>query len=105
MTIEELLESLRAMPEIIRRLDGIARQVAAIQDQLTRLPSKQDEDHWLDATGAAKYMSVSMSTFDKYRYLTTPKLKGSRVGGKTLFKKSDIDSFVRFYDLRKQGYA
>ena len=93
------------MPEIIRRLDGIARQVATIQDQVTRLPSKQDEDRWLDPTGAAKYMCVSKSTYDKYRYLTTPKLKGSRVGGKTLYKKSDIDLFVRLYDLKKQGYA
>lgn len=105
MTIEELLESLRAMPEINRRLDGIARQVAAIQDRLSRLPAKQDENRWVDATGAARYMYVSKSTFDKYRYLTTPKLKGSRVGGKILFKKSDIDLFVRLYDLKKQGYA
>ncbi len=32
MTMEELIESLRPMPEITQRLDGIARQVAAIQE-------------------------------------------------------------------------
>jgi len=59
----------------------------------------------MDTTGADRYMCVSRSTFDKYRFLTTPKLKGSRVNRKTLFKKSDIDLFVRLYDLKKQGYA
>lgn len=104
MTIEELLESSLAMPEIIRRLDAIGRQVAAIQDQIGRLP-QQDENLWLDATGAATYMCVSKSTFDKYRYLTKPRLTGHRIDGKTLFKKSEVDSFVRLYDLRKQGYV
>lgn len=79
------------------------RWIAVIHDQINRLPAKQDEGRWLDAASAAAYMDVSKSTFDKYRYLTTPKLKGARVGGKTLFKKSDIELFIRLYDLRMQG--
>lgn len=62
-------------------------------------------DGWLDAKAAAKYLGHSSGSFDKYRYKTNPKLKGYRLDGKTLYKRSDLDSFVRLYELKSAGVA
>lgn len=59
-------------------------------------------DNWLDADAAARYMSLSASSFDKYRYKTSPKLKGHNLDGKTLYKKSEIDSFIRLYEVKSR---
>jgi hypothetical protein len=59
-------------------------------------------DSWMDAKAAAKYMAISASSFDKYRYKTSPSLKGYNLDGKTLYKTSDIDSFIRLYELKSK---
>lgn len=60
---------------------------------------------WLDAKEAARNLSVSDATFDKYRYKTTPSIKGYPLDGKILYKKSDLDTFVRLYALKAGGLA
>jgi hypothetical protein len=57
-------------------------------------------DCWMDKKAAAKYMGIGLSSFDKYRYNTNPKIKGYSLDGKTLYKKSDIDTFIRLYALK-----
>jgi excisionase family DNA binding protein len=59
----------------------------------------------MDAKAAAKYLGCSKTTFDNYRYNSSPKLTGYRVGGKTLFKREDIDSWVKLYEIRSKGLA
>ena len=56
-------------------------------------PKGSLDDRWLDAAKAAEYLDMSRNTFDKYRY-DSKELQGSKVGGKTLFKKSGL-RFVR----------
>jgi hypothetical protein len=62
-----------------------------------------DTDCWLDAKQAAQYCAMSPGTFDKYRYETTPKLEGSKIDGKTLYKKSALDLFIMTYRERSLG--
>ena len=70
--------------------------MATIREVLTA--SRQDEDRWLDARAAREYLGgMSESTFDKYRYTTKTRIKGYLVGGKTLYKKSELDRFVILY--------
>ena len=59
-----------------------------------------NEDGWVDAKQAAKYLCISPSTFDKYRYDTTVKISGYPIDGKILYKKSDLDTWVRLYQVK-----
>ena len=61
------------------------------------------EDGWLDAKKAAKYLSISDSTFEKYRYQTSPKITGYKLDGKTLYRRADLDSFVKLYEMKASG--
>ena len=79
------------------KIDALGAKFAGTQ---TKDGTGEHGDGWLDAKSAAKYMDVSASTFDKYRYKTTPTLKGFNLEGKTLYKKADIDSFVRLYAIK-----
>ena len=64
------------------------------------------EDRWLNASQARKYMGdMSKATFDKYRYKTSPKLDGHKLDGKVLYKKSDLDRFIRLYEFKSEGFA
>ena len=63
-------------------------------------------DPWLTAEQARKYLgNMSKATFDKYRYQTTPRLKGQKLDGKILYKQSDLDNFVRLYEIKSGGLA
>jgi len=87
--------------------------IVAHGDQLQRIETKlgqlhrssSEGDSWLDAKRAAEYLDVSSGTFDKLRYKAHPRLKGYRVGGKTLYKKSELDQFVKLYDVRAEGIS
>jgi hypothetical protein len=81
-------------------------EMAALRREIERQHStREDPDRWLDAKAAAGYLGICASSFDKYRYSTSPKLNGSKLDGKTLYKKSDLDNFVRLYDLKSRGFA
>jgi hypothetical protein len=63
------------------------------------------DDGYLDAKAAAEYLGISPNTFDKYRYSTKIKIKGYKLDGKTLYKKSDLDLFVMTYEAKSLGVA
>jgi hypothetical protein len=68
-----------------------------------RAPPIGHSDGWLDAKSAARYLEISENTFDKYRYKTNPRIKGFRLDGKILYKRSDLDAFVKLYELKSVG--
>lgn len=93
-----MLEGLSSAPVILSMLEEQGRQLAALREDLRRkfLP---ETDGWLDAKSAAQYLGLSTATFDKYRYQTKVKIKGYRVGGKLLYQRKDLDSFVKLYEI------
>lgn len=103
--LSELLEGIAAIPTVLKLLKNQQQQIAAIQKEMSSRADgiKMDSDGWLDAKCAARYLGISENTFDKYRYKTTPKIKGYPLDGKILYKKSDLDAFVRLYELKSTG--
>jgi hypothetical protein len=81
LSIQELIEELRAVKVDVQS-----------QNQSCR-PSG-----WMDAKAAAKYLSMSPGTFEKYRARSFPSIKGYRVGGKFLYKQEDLDNFVKLWE-------
>jgi hypothetical protein len=98
--------ALAATPLIVALLQENNREIAALRAELAKKSSVPSElDGWLDAKAAAKYLGISSGSFDKYRYKTSPKIKGYALDGKTLYKRSDLDSFVMLYELKSSGLA
>ncbi len=81
-------------------LEEQARQLAALRADLQRKSEAvRENDGYLDAKGAAKYLAMSATTFDKYRYQSRVKIKGYKVGGKTLYQRKDLDCFVKLFEI------
>lgn len=95
--LARMLDGLSAAPVIVSMLEEQGCQLAALREDLRR-KSAPEADGWLDAK-AAHYLGLSSATFDKYRYLTKVKIKGYRVGGKLLYQRKDLDSFVRLCEI------
>ena len=108
-TLASLLRGIAALPHTLDLLQAQGRQIDALRAEIKALRISHQvgsgNDGWLDSEGAREYLSMSANTFDKYRYETTPSIKGYKVGGKTLFKREDLDNFVRLYDLKSRGLA
>ena len=96
--LARMLDGLSAAPVIVSMLEEQSRQLAALREDLGRKLAP-DADGWLDAKAAARYLGLSAATFDKYRYQTKVKIKGYRVGGKLLYQRKDLDSFVKLYEI------
>lgn len=91
-----------------KALEDQGRELRALRDDIKRLhdgAKNTGGDGWLDTKGAAEYLALSPGTFDKYRYQTQPSIKGYRVGGKTLYKRTDLDAFVMLFEARSGGLA
>ncbi len=105
-SVLHFLELLNSIPEVLTELRSVTR---ALKDwKKEDLSSSGQGDSWLNPKKAAEYMGISASSFDKYRYPRIPSLpsiKGYKVGGTTLFKKSDLDNFIRLYELKVDGVA
>ena len=84
--------------------DQLRREFAKLEAVLVAERKSSQSDGWLDAKAAAAYMGVSRGTFDKYRYESTPRLTGYPLDGKVLYKRADIDRFVKLYSV-KSGCA
>lgn len=67
------------------------------------LQGRNAEDGWMDATRAARYLDLSPNTFDKYRYDEFYSIPGYRVGGKILYKREDLDLWVRLWEAKRAG--
>ena len=90
----------------MKLLEDQGRELRALRDEIKRLSIGTPgvaTDGWLDAKAAAAYLAMSPGTFDKYRYETSVKIKGYKVGGKTLYKKTDLDAFVMLFEARSGG--
>jgi len=102
-TVSQMLEGMASYPALFELLTEMRRDVASLRAELAkREESSADSDGWIDAAKAAKYIDMCRSTFEKYRY-ESQELKGCKVGGKTLYKKADLDSFVKLYEARSMG--
>lgn len=98
--LAQMLEALSAAPMIVSMLEEQGRQLKALREEVQRKSNASPEsDGWLDAKAAAAYLGLSATTFDKYRYQSRVQIKGYRVGGKLLYQRKDLDSFVRLYEI------
>ena len=96
----QLFEALAAMPMIASLLQEQNRQLSALREEMRQHSNAApDPDRWLDAKAAAEYLGLSATTFDKYRYQSRVRIKGYRVGGKFLYQRKDLDSFVKLYEF------
>ncbi len=96
--LTSLLGGCAATAEIRELRAEVTRMAGLIQQVLSR--RAPDEDDWLDAKAARRYLAkMSPATFDKYRYETKVKIKGYRLDGKTMYKKSELDRFVMLYEV------
>ena len=104
--IHRLLQGLDVVPQLARMLEEQGRMIKTLLENSARASTTpKDSDGWLDAKAAAEYLSVSKGTFDAYRYQRDPKPPGHKLGGKTFYKKTDLDSWVRLYELKSAGLA
>lgn len=95
-----MLEALSAAPMIVSMIEEQSRQLAALREEVRRKShSAPEPEGWIDAKAAAAYLGLSATTFDKYRYQSRVKIKGYKVGGKLLYQRKDLDSFVRLYEI------
>lgn len=98
--LAQMFEALSAAPMILSILQEQSRQLAALREEVRRKSEVSKEvDGWLDAKAAIAYLGLSATTFDKYRYQSKVKIKGYKVGGKLLYQRKDLDSFVKLYEL------
>lgn len=101
-----LVNGLRCVPELWEKLGCVQRELSALRTDFMKQKELPTEyDGWLDAKRAAKYLDMSASTFDKYRYTSAIRISGYSVGGKTLYRKRDLDNFVMLYDIKSRGLA
>lgn len=105
-SLPALLVAIGAIPALVSEFRQLRQEFAALREKLELQPdSATTDDGWLDAKDAARYMGLSPGTFEKYRYRTSHKITGYKLDGKTLFKRSDLDTFVRLYELKSSGLA
>lgn len=107
LSLFQMLQCIALLPKVLEILTQQERHLATLKREMATDAKKAEvhADGWLDAKEAARYMGISDTTFDKYRYKTTPRVKGYPLEGKVLYKKSDLDSFVKLYALKSSGLA
>ena len=104
--LSQLLKGIADLPAVVKLLESQAQEMRELKREINKLTSSASSfknEGWLDARNAAVYLGMSANTFDKYRYQSNPKLNGYRVGGKILYSRSDLDAFVKLFDLRSSG--
>ena len=105
IALQALLAGL-AVSGLAEPLARLERRLEAIEKAVRAKPAGEGtESGWLDASKAAVYLDMSAGTFDKYRYGSEPRITGYKVGGKTLYKREDLDRWVKLYELRAGGRA
>lgn len=103
-TIPELLRCYSATFGFSDAIGRIERHLAWIEEKLSK-QRDASADGWLDASKAAKYLDMAQNTFDKFRYEQDLKPKGYKVGGRTLYKREDLDHFVKLWEVKSNGLA
>ena len=104
--LSQFLAGIADLPLIIQGLKSQSEEFQKLRQEISELlrcSRPSSVEGWMDAKRAAAYLGVSAGTFDKFRYLTQPKLKGYKAGGKTYYQRADLDNFIKLYDVRSQG--
>lgn len=104
----ELTIKLPGVDELTTLIQSVHNAVNRMELLATLKPTvvETSSDSWLDAEQARAYLgNMSKGTFDKYRYQTKPCIKGYKLDGKILYKKSDLDAFVHLYEIKSSGLA
>lgn len=98
---KRLFAGIEWLPRLSHQLAEQGRQISAMREEIGKLQKPAaGADGWLDAKAAARYMSISSGTFDKYRSHSNPAIKGYRVGGKYLYRREDLDNYVRLWETK-----
>jgi hypothetical protein len=90
-------------------VDLLRSDIAALRNEIRDLRellatrSTAVESGYLDAKAAAAYCGLSRGTFDKYRYQTRVKVHGFKLDGKVLYRREDLDEFIKLYEIRSKG--
>jgi excisionase family DNA binding protein len=95
---DQLAEVGEAVAEVREQIRGMLCAVSA-------LASEKQSGDWLDSREAADYLRMSKTTFEKHLYSGPIKIKSYLVGGKRLFKRSDVDRWVMTHRDKLKGYA
>jgi len=96
---------IHALLSQIQALNGKMDSLMTENRQRAARVSEPSKDGWLDSKNAAKYLGISSGSFDKYRYGSAVKIKGYPLDGKILYKRDDLDNFVKLYAIKLQGLA
>lgn len=97
----QLLEMPSLVINIYKAIEQLHKKHDAIQDYIAKYLSSADiGDRYLTPHDAMDYLGFSRGTFEKYRYNSKIKIKGCQLDGKTWFKKSDLDKFMRHYQTQ-----
>ena len=102
----QLLSGLAELPQIVREMKSQAKELHDLRERIDELLNKacgSSVDGWMDAKRVAAYLGISMGTFDKFRYLTSPSLKGYKVGGKIYYQRIDLDNYFKLYEVRSRN--
>ena len=70
-----------------------ARVISLLNDIKSLLINKETSDDWMDIKAAVEYTSLSHQTLR--RNVHAGKLKASKATGKMLFKRSELETFLR----------
>lgn len=102
-----VIRGIAALPEVLRLLEEQATEIRKLKSEIQalKLTRFQKDDGWLNTKEAAAHLNVSRNTFEKYQSNKAYPLKGYRVGGKLLFKKEDLDNYVRLWEVKSAGLA
>jgi hypothetical protein len=90
-------------------LDSLRAEITALREEMSALRrlittrGSAGAPGYLDAKAAAEYCGISRGTFDKYRYRTAVKIPGFRLDGKVLYRRDDLDEFIRLYEIRSKN--
>lgn len=102
----QLFRGIAELPVVVKLLEIQAQEIKEMKRELAELARCSQgvkDTGWIDAKGAAAHLNMSTNTFDKYRYQTTPRIRGYKVGGKILYQRADLDRFVKLFEIRSNG--
>lgn len=94
--------------DLVQILQWLCTQVVSLRADLESVREgceracSTEEQGFLDAKAAAAYCGMSRGTFDKYRYNTEVRIRGYHLDGKVLYKREDLDSFIKLYEIRSR---
>ena len=87
-------------------LNFIMKEITALKEYAVKTAdTPSNGDRYMTPDEAMKYLGMSPTTFDKYRYKVKPKIPVFRLDGSNRYKKSDLDRHMLLLNSRSQGLA